>query len=86
MTAKDLSETLTAIADLTKALRDAGVVGRVHVGDVSFEIGEQLSSAPATQHDAQPQNPLDDPDTFGGFIPQRRVIEPRPTEEAEDEE
>ena len=87
MTATELADTLTTIANQTKSLRDAGVVGRVEiVGVAIFEIGEALAQAAPTQA-AAPQNPIDDPDTYGGYIPQRRVIvEPRPTVEAEDEE
>lgn len=72
MTAAELAEQLTVIAGQTKALRDSGVIGRVNVGDVSFEIGEALAPAEPNQ-EAAPSNPLDDPDTFGGHIPQRRV-------------
>lgn len=72
MTASELAEKLTVIADKAKALRDAGVVGRVDVDGVSFELGEAALPA-GPQFEEAPGTPLDDKDTYGGFIPQRRV-------------
>jgi hypothetical protein len=47
MTAKDLEDTLAAIATKAKALRDAGVVGPVTIGDISFELARSEAPAPA---------------------------------------
>lgn len=87
MTASELAETLTVIADKAKALRDAGVVGRIEVANISFEIGEAFAPT-GPMHEDAPGNPLDDKDTYGGFIPTRRVRHeeaPASTESDEDE-
>ena len=77
MTTKELAETLSTIADKAKALRDAGVVGRVSIGDVSFELAEDvLEPIPAIPPvDVGRGSALDDPDTYGGYIPRRRGAE-----------
>lgn len=71
MKPKDLEEQLTVIASKAKALRDSGVVGRLTIGDVSFELADFIPPA-TTQQDNQPQRELDDPDTFGGQMPERK--------------
>lgn len=81
MTAKQLEETLTTIATAAKSLRDAGVTGLVTVGDVSFSV-EASEAVPAAATHAAPATPefgsaLDDPDTFGGYVPQpRKALQP----------
>jgi hypothetical protein len=86
MTAKQLAETLTTIAEKAKALREAGVVGRVQIGDVSFEVGELEQPAPVQT--TQPSNgahstdAFEDPDTYGGYVPTRR----RPEEQQFEDE
>ena len=91
MTAKDLGETLAVIADKAKALRDAGVVGRVTVDGVSFEVGELVAreatgAAPATNENEAPANVLDDPDLYGGFVPQRRAAPTFPQSSPNDDD
>jgi hypothetical protein len=80
MTAKDLEDTLAAIATKAQALRDAGVVGPVTIGDVSFELARSEAPAPTISPLPGEQGPpvehgnlLDDPATYGGDIPRRRV-------------
>lgn len=75
--AKDLDETLATIARQAKALRDAGVTGRVSVGLISFEL-ERAEPPPAPpvqaeQAPAESSDPLDDGATYGGHVPRRRV-------------
>lgn len=83
MSAKDLDEQLKTIAARAKELRDAGVTGRIKIGDVSFEL-VGADPAPPPAQDEEPKNPLDDADTYGGYIPQPRwAARPR---EAPDEE
>lgn len=82
MNPKDLEDTLAAIAGKAKALREAGVSGPVTIGDVSFELDGPEPAAPVM---AQPQEqdlpPIDDPETYGGFVPHRRRRgEPAPDE------
>ena len=75
MTAKDLDETLATIAKRAKDLRDAGVFGRVTIGDVEFEIAGPEPELPMVIQQAGPENssPLDDADTFGADdVPRRR--------------
>ncbi len=74
MDAKQLDETLTTIANRAKALRDSGVVGRVSVGDVSFDLAspEPVPAVPVMATQDNIGSPLDDPDTYGGHLPQRR--------------
>lgn len=89
MTGKQLEEHLTTIAAKAKALRDAGVVGRVTIGDVSFELADVLP--PPAPQSVDDQRALDDPDTFGGAMPERKgPIMPRladgPRTTPEDEE
>ena len=67
-----LEETLALSAKKAKDLRDAGVVGRVIVADVSFELAPSEPPAAAIVDDAPSTDPLDDKDTFGGQIPRRR--------------
>lgn len=67
-----LEETLATIAAKAKSLRDAGVVGRVTVGEVSFALAdpEALTSIPSGH---EPRgNLLDDPELYGGHVPERR--------------
>lgn len=79
MTAKELEETLTTIATKAKALREAGVVGRVTIGDISFALEGGVQPLPVPtqeQADDEPTGDLDDPDTFGGQMPHRRKAPP----------
>lgn len=76
MTAKDLDDTLKTIAANAKAMRDAGVVGRVVANGIEFELA---SSEPAQQQHVQQTaeesdvSPLDDPATYGASeVPKRR--------------
>lgn len=73
MDAKQLEDALTAIANKAQSLRDAGVVGRVSIGDVSFEVASAEPSAPVVVEHDEPSNPVDDPETYGGYIPRRRA-------------
>lgn len=76
MTAKDLDETLKTIAANAKAMRDAGVVGRVVANGVEFELASvDLAPVPLAQQASAPKevDPLDDEVTFGtNGVPQRR--------------
>ncbi len=84
MTAKQLEEHLDAITKKAKDLRDAGVTGRVTIGDISFElaVAETAEAGPTQAPAAEPANPLDDRDTYGGRMPRRRGAPP--IEEDED--
>ena len=68
-----LEEALTLIVRKAKELRDAGVVGRVFVGDVNFELAP--SEPPNVIETPVSTDPLEDKDTFGGKIPRRRGYE-----------
>ena len=84
MSPEDLDKALAAIAANAKTLRDAGVVGRVTIDAVSFELADTMHLQPMQQ---QPEHVLDDPETFGGFIPQRRMpLGPSDPEDLIDEE
>ena len=72
MTAKELEESLTAIARTAQHLRREGV-SRVMIGEVTIELAQPEAPPPqVAQQPTEPANPLDDPETFGGYIPQRR--------------
>lgn len=63
---------LTAIAGKAASLRDAGIVGRVSIGDVNFELG-RVDPAPAPMVAPQDDgrgNAIDDPATYGGHVPE----------------
>jgi hypothetical protein len=67
-----------------KALREAGVVGRVQIGDVSFEVGQlehpaALACRAARSRGRAAPTCFEDPDTFGGYVPTRRRAEPSRT-------
>jgi hypothetical protein len=75
VTANDLDETLATIERRAKGLRDAGVIGRVTIGDITFELDalEPAPLMPLQQSAPQEKDPLDDGDTFGtGAVPKRR--------------
>ena len=77
MTAKDLDDTLKTIAANAKAMRDAGVVGRVVANGVEFELdsSEHSSSSTLAQQtvDESAVAPIDDADTYGAAeVPKRR--------------
>jgi hypothetical protein len=79
MTAKDLDDTLKTIAANAKAMRDAGVTGRVVAGGVEFELAPDAAPVVAKQLPDVVVSPLDDETTFGtDGVPQRR----RPTNHA----
>lgn len=81
VTAKDLEDTLAAIASKAKAMREAGVVGAVTIGDVSFVLDGPEQQAPVLAQQAPDLSPIDDPETYGGFVPHRRRRgEPAPDE------
>lgn len=67
MDAKQLEETLAAIASKAKALRDAGVVGRLEIGEITFELAAVepprpvLVDAPVSGRG----NAFEEPNTFG---------------------
>lgn len=77
MTTKQFEETLTMLVGKAKALRDVGVVGQVSIGNVSFCLApsESAPTALQTQHDDGRGNALDDPATYGGYVPHRRGSE-----------
>lgn len=67
----DLESTLDVIARKAQALRDAGVTGVIHVGDIRFEVAPAPTQA--ASEDKEPiANPEKDPDTYGGELPRRR--------------
>jgi hypothetical protein len=73
MTGKELDDALGAIAKRAKDLRDAGVTGRISIGDVAFELSDpEPSPALAQSADESRGSPIDDPETFGGYLPSRR--------------
>lgn len=87
MTAKDLEDTLAAIASKAKAMREAGVVGTVTIGDVSFVLDGPEQQAPVM---TAPQAPelaaIDDPITYGMTeMPTRRQRGTRLPDESRDE-
>lgn len=71
---KDLDSTLKTIAANAKAMRDAGVVGRVVANGVEFELAsaEPQPALPAQASEPRPLDPLDDGVTFGTDGPPRR--------------
>lgn len=75
MTADDLDKTLGIITAKAKALRDAGICGVVKVGDIEFRLTEPETPQLTGTDDAaeSTRHALDDPHTFGGAIPERRV-------------
>lgn len=87
--AKELDETLATIVKQAKALREAGVTGRVSVGLISFELAsaEPPAAPAATTEQAveEEPNPLDDGATYGGYVPTRRRRDVRPVTEDSEE-
>jgi hypothetical protein len=75
MTATELEQALVAITKQAPALRSAGVVGLIKVGDVEFNLTEPETPQPTGKDDASEsdRHALDDPHTYGGSIPERRV-------------
>ncbi len=87
MTAKELAEKLTAIADAAPVLRAAGVLGRVEVEGTAFDVCEVASPASGQATPEHAGDPLLDPETFGGELPRRkRPREEPPPETVEDDE
>lgn len=78
MTAKDLDDTLKTIAANAKAMRDAGVVGRVVANGVEFELDSTERLPPqqlGQQVEESAVSPLDDAATYGGAeVPKRRQL------------
>lgn len=74
MTAKDLDDTLKTIAANAKAMREAGVTGRVVAGGVEFELAPDAAPVHAVkQLPDVVVAPLDDETTFGtDGVPRRR--------------
>jgi len=71
---EDLDKTLRAIAVNAKALREAGVYGRVTIGDITFELDAPTAAVEVTrQPDKIESDPLNDPATYGAdSVPQRK--------------
>ncbi len=88
MTAKELAEKLTAIAEAAPVLRAAGVLGRVEVaGEIAFDVCEVITPGAVQQANEPPVHVLDDRETFGGELPRRkRPREEPPPETVEDDE
>ena len=84
MNAKDLGETLKTLVASGKDLREAGYT-RIEIGDIKLELTEPEPPAPvkvpsaSTTEEEVPA--IDDPDTYGGHLPQRRTFSPRPERE-----
>ena len=85
MTPDQLDKTLSTIAARAKELRDAGVTGRIQVGDIAFDLGGGEPPSVPAHPEQEPANPLDDPATFGGRMPQPRWRD-RPPAGPDDEE
>lgn len=86
MTTDELEARLKLIARCAPDLRKAGVTGKVAIGEVQFELAPfEPDPAPQdkTTTTGKPDDPLRDPDTFGGYVPRRRG-EPDPSDEDED--
>lgn len=85
MTTKDLDEALTTIAAKAKALRDAGVIGRVTIGEISFDLSDATPSAVTLSRDGVESDPIDDGATFGAErVPQPKwAARPRDDEDKE---
>lgn len=62
----ELAGVLAAILKAVPELREAGLRGRVRVGDVEFTIGPTDLDDGDEQEPERSLDPLDDPDTFGG--------------------
>jgi len=83
MTNADLEDRLKLIAKLAPELRKAGVVGKVAIGDVAFELDPldpgliEAPSEPTTTPD-KPDDAMRDPDLYGGEVPRRRGTPPPP--------
>jgi hypothetical protein len=71
---KDLDDTLKTIAANAKAMREAGVTGRVVANGVEFELAPDAAPLVAQQMpEVPPPDPLNDAVTFGtDGVPQRR--------------
>jgi hypothetical protein len=68
----DAAALLDLIAARAPGLRDAGVVGRVELGDVAFTLAPAESATPAaapdiSSDDDAPTDALNDPATHGMF-------------------
>jgi hypothetical protein len=76
----DLETTLKLIAAQAPDLRKAGVTS-LAVGDIEITLApfEPEPAPETTTTPDKPDDPLMDPDTFGGILPQRR----RPDEDAD---
>lgn len=62
----ELAALLDTIADATPRLRDAGVRGRVKVGELEFEVGPgEVEDTTTTKQAVDEGDPLDDPTTYG---------------------
>ncbi len=72
VTPQELEATLAIIAAKAKPLRDAGIMGRVSVGDVHFDLTGESPLVPLPQGTEEPANPIDDADTYGGEMPRRK--------------
>jgi hypothetical protein len=74
---KDLDETLKLIAKHAPDLRKAGVTA-VSIGDIDLELAapdpepQAAATTNTTTHRDDPDDPFEDPATFGGRVPRRR--------------
>lgn len=74
MTATELEQALVAIAKGATALRAAGVTGLVKIGDVEFVLSDPEPTTTGTDDASESaRHALDDPHTYGGAIPERRI-------------
>lgn len=88
ITADELEKTLTVIAAKAKSLREAGIFGRLTIGDVAFDLSDVAEPGPAAATAPEPSStdPFNDPDTYAsGHVPTRRVVG-RPLGPSDDEE
>lgn len=74
MTATELEQALAAIAKQASDLRKAGVAGLVKVGDIEFTLSDPEPKTTGTDDASESaRHALDDPHTYGGAIPERRI-------------
>lgn len=70
-----LAETLDVVVRKADELREKGVL-EIECDGLRLKLAPAAAAAPVavtTEDEDEPVNPLDDPDTFGGQLPTRRV-------------